>query len=85
MRVQPNPFVCSQPGSKCDLEFSNKPNPNLVKQWLIWRHQATVLFVKPPSTIYTFDTSGRFNDTKISGLTVMERHLSSMTGTKMYL
>lgn len=82
MRVQPNPFVCSQPGSKCDLEFSNKPNPNLVKQWLIWRHQATVLFVKPPSTIYTFDTSGRFNDTKISGLTVMERHLSSMTGTK---
>jgi hypothetical protein len=84
MRVKPNPNhgVCPKGEQSCPLNFDNKPDPKLLKQWLVWKHQATVMFVKPPGTVITFDTSGSFHDTKISGLTPLERSLGSLIGNK---
>jgi Domain of unknown function (DUF4157) len=85
MRVMPNPNVgvCPDGEKSCPLEFTNVPNPKLIKQWLVWKHQATVMFVIPSQNkIVTFDTSGSFNDVPIRGLTPRERTLDSMIGNK---
>ncbi|MGN6212327.1 eCIS core domain-containing protein [Parafilimonas sp.] len=81
MRVKPNPNagVCPDGEKSCPLNFDDKPDPKLIKQWLTWRHQATVAFVIPDENkVVTFDTSGSFGGTAIKGLTLRERSLSSM-------
>lgn len=81
MRVMPNPNagVCPQGEKSCPLNFDNRPDPALIKQWLKWTHMATVAFVIPDENkVVTFNTSGSFDGTAIKGLTLRELSLSSM-------
>lgn len=83
MRVKPSPNtgVCPDGEKSCPLNFDDKPDPKLIKQWLVWKHQATVAFVIPDENkVVTFDTSGSFGGTPIKGLTLRERYVGSMTG-----
>ncbi len=83
MRVRPSPNVgdCPDGEKSCPLNFDDKPDRKLLKQWLVWKHQATVAFVLPDENkVITFDTSGSFGGTPIKGLTLRERYVGSMTG-----
>jgi hypothetical protein len=79
MRVRPNPFYCPGGEKSCPLDFSENKNKKLIKQWMIWRHEATVMFVMPNTQeIITYDTAGTFDKTKIKGMSAQRRSLNSL-------
>ena len=78
MRVKPNLFYCPDGEKSCPLDFSENKNKKLIKQWMIWKHEATVMFVMPTKEIITYDTSGSFNNTQIKGMSAQRRNLNSL-------
>jgi hypothetical protein len=77
MRVKINPFFCKNETecplnfdfdvSKEDKEAHRAQNRKLLREWLRWSHQATVMYTTDDH-IFTFDTSAKFDGEGISGM-----------------
>jgi hypothetical protein len=65
MRAKLNAADCAS--KTCKLEFSTTPNPDVVKQWLKYTHEATVMHANEQWTI-TFNTSTKFDSQKVKGM-----------------
>ncbi|MCI5224884.1 MAG: hypothetical protein D3924_19995 [Candidatus Electrothrix sp. AR4] len=65
MRAKLNAADCA--GRTCKLEFSTTPNPDVVKQWLKYTHETTVMHADERWTI-TFNTSTKFDNQKVKGM-----------------
>lgn len=65
MRAKLNPYDCAAGG--CELEFSVEPNPQVVKQWFKFTHEATVMHADAKWTI-TFNTSTKFDNEKVKAM-----------------
>ncbi|WP_395826048.1 hypothetical protein [Archangium minus] len=70
MRAMLNPYDCRNGG--CTLEFSTTPNPKVVKQWLTFEHEATVMYSDEKVT-FTFDTSTAFAGKHVAALGARKR------------
>ncbi len=84
MRAKPNSFLRTAP-LKCPDELMEGQDDTIVKQWLTWQHEATVMFVIPETdTVVTFDTSfklGVGDDAKeVKALGTRKRRLSDLLG-----
>lgn len=74
MRVRPNEPLCTD--DSC-LEFTSAKNPKVVKQWMKWRHEATI-FYGDDKKVLTFDTGTKFDGEKVKGMGLRKRHTSDL-------
>lgn len=75
MRAMLNPYDCRDGG--CTLEFSTTPNPKVVKQWLTFMHEATVMYADDDLTV-TFDTSTRFDGQEVAAMGARKRNTAEL-------
>jgi hypothetical protein len=84
MRAKPNPYFRTAP-LKCPDELMEGQDETIVKQWLTWQHEATVMFVIPETdTVVTFDTSFKLgvgdSAEDVKALGTRKRRLSDLVG-----
>jgi len=82
MRAMLNPYDCRD--DDCTLEFSTTPNPQVVKQWLKFAHEATVMHSDDRVTI-TFDTSTDWNGQDVKGMGTRRRRTSDLVNNPRVL
>ncbi|MFP2924895.1 DUF4157 domain-containing protein [Pyxidicoccus sp. 3LG] len=75
MRARLNPYDCRDGG--CILEFSTTPNPKVVKQWLTFMHEATVMYSDKDLTV-TFDTSTQFAGQDVAAMGARKRSTAEL-------
>ncbi|MCP3138163.1 eCIS core domain-containing protein [Pyxidicoccus xibeiensis] len=75
MRAMPNPYDCAN--GKCTVEFSTTPNPQVVKQWLTFMHEATVMYSDKDLTV-TFDTATQFAGQDVAAMGARKRLTSEL-------
>jgi hypothetical protein len=79
MRAKANPFFTRTTPLKCPDDFLAGQDKTIVKQWLVWQHEATVMFVIPEnSKVITFDTSFKLGKEEVKALGTRIRHLSDL-------
>jgi hypothetical protein len=84
MRAKRNPFFKSVKPLKCPDDFTVGQDETIVKQWLVWQHEATVMFVIPEQDkVITFDTSASLGGKTIKALGTQVRNLSDLVGNEM--
>lgn len=71
MRVKRNPYDTKN-DPNIPLDFSTSPNPKMVKQWMKWQHQATVMHADA-NNVVTYDTSTSFDGDKVKGMGAKKR------------
>lgn len=86
MRAMPNPYFRKTP-LKCPDDFTEGQDKNIVKQWLVWQHEATVMYVIPDQNkVVTFDTSFKLGKGKqekeIKALGTRIRYLKDLVGNE---
>ena len=78
MRAQPNPYFRKDP-LKCPDDFTEGQDKNIVKQWLVWQHEATVMYVIPDQNkVVTFDTSFKLGKEEVKALGPRIREVSDL-------
>jgi uncharacterized protein DUF4157 len=78
MRAKPNPFLRTAP-LKCPDELTVGQDQAIVKQWLVWKHEATVLAVIPDQDkVVTFDTSFGWGGKEVKALGTRVRTLDKL-------
>ncbi|MCE9672833.1 DUF4157 domain-containing protein [Myxococcus stipitatus] len=75
MRAVLNPHDCANGG--CTLEFTTTPNRQVIKQWLTFQHEATVVSSDESVTI-TFDTSTQFKGKEVKALGERKRNTQDL-------
>jgi hypothetical protein len=80
MRAKPNTYFRTTP-LKCPDDFTEGQDKNIVKQWLVWEHEATVMYVIPDrKMVVTFDTSFKLGKDNVQALGTRIRDLSELVG-----
>jgi len=80
MRAKPNLYFRKTP-LKCPDDFTVGQDKTIVKQWLVWQHEATVMYVIPDQNeVITFDTSFKLGKEDVKALGTRIRSLSDLVG-----
>ena len=78
MRVRPNPFYF-EAGDNPKLDFTFSKNPKMIKQYMRWTHEATIMYADDSATI-TFDTWAKYQGKEINGQSTRKRNTADILG-----